>query len=81
MDKNASFIGHSDGQFSTAPLSVRLAKQCHFGRAAESFGVTQSTLRGGIKELEARLGVTPLALLWQIFSGWGVFGIPEREFA
>src|SRR4030088_402860 len=34
-----------------------LAEQCHFGRAAESCGVTQSTLSGGIKELEARLGV------------------------
>jgi LysR family hydrogen peroxide-inducible transcriptional activator len=35
-----------------------LAEQCHFGRAAETCAVTQSTLSGGIKELEARLGVT-----------------------
>src|SRR5882672_8282493 len=35
-----------------------LAEPCHFGRAAESCAVTQSTLSGGIKELEARLGVT-----------------------
>jgi LysR family transcriptional regulator, hydrogen peroxide-inducible genes activator len=35
-----------------------LAERCHFGRAAESCAVTQSTLSGGIKELEARLGVT-----------------------
>jgi LysR family hydrogen peroxide-inducible transcriptional activator len=35
-----------------------LAERCHFGRAAESCFVTQSTLSGGIKELEARLGVT-----------------------
>src|SRR5438445_13625180 len=35
-----------------------LAEHCHFGRAAESCAVTQSTLSGGIKELEARLGVT-----------------------
>ena len=35
-----------------------LAEQCHFGRAAESCAVTQSTLSEGIKELEARLGVT-----------------------
>src|SRR5260370_13278176 len=34
-----------------------LAEQCHFGRAAESCAVTQSSLRGGIKELEARLGI------------------------
>ena len=31
-----------------------LAEQCHFGRAAESCAVTQSTLSGGIKELEAQ---------------------------
>src|SRR6202047_1094230 len=35
-----------------------LAEQCHFGRAAEICAVTQSTLSGGIKELEARLGIT-----------------------
>src|SRR5437660_7008345 len=35
-----------------------LAEQCHFGRAAESCAVTQSTLSAGIKELEARLGIT-----------------------
>jgi LysR family hydrogen peroxide-inducible transcriptional activator len=35
-----------------------VAEQCHFGRAAESCAVTQSTLSGGIKELEARLGIT-----------------------
>jgi LysR family transcriptional regulator, hydrogen peroxide-inducible genes activator len=35
-----------------------LAERCHFGRAAESCAVTQSTLSEGIKELEARLGVT-----------------------
>jgi LysR family hydrogen peroxide-inducible transcriptional activator len=35
-----------------------LAEQGHFGRAAESCAVTQSTLSGGIKELEARLGIT-----------------------
>jgi LysR family hydrogen peroxide-inducible transcriptional activator len=34
-----------------------LAERCHFGKAAESCAVTQSTLSGGIKELEARLGV------------------------
>lgn len=35
-----------------------LAERCHFSKAAESCAVTQSTLSGGIKELEARLGVT-----------------------
>ena len=32
-----------------------LAERCHFGKAAESCAVTQSTLSGGIKELEERL--------------------------
>src|SRR3984893_3461450 len=36
-----------------------LAEKCHFGRSAQSCAGTQSTLSGGIKELEARLG-TPL---------------------
>jgi LysR family transcriptional regulator, hydrogen peroxide-inducible genes activator len=35
-----------------------LADRLHFGRAAESCSVTQSTLSGGIKELETRLGAT-----------------------
>jgi LysR family transcriptional regulator, hydrogen peroxide-inducible genes activator len=35
-----------------------VAEQGHFGRAAESCAVTQSTLSEGIKELEVRLGVT-----------------------
>jgi LysR family hydrogen peroxide-inducible transcriptional activator len=34
-----------------------LAELRHFGKAAESCAVTQSTLSGGIRELEARLGV------------------------
>jgi LysR family transcriptional regulator, hydrogen peroxide-inducible genes activator len=35
-----------------------VAEQGHFGRAAESCAVTQSTLSEGIKELEARLAAT-----------------------
>jgi LysR family hydrogen peroxide-inducible transcriptional activator len=34
-----------------------LAERRHFGKAAECCSVTQSTLSGGIKDLEARLGV------------------------
>ena len=34
-----------------------LAERRHFGKAADSCAVTQSTLSGGIKDLEARLGV------------------------
>src|ERR1700730_10103841 len=63
----------SNGQKRTASLDIpmailpslqqlrflcALAAECHFGRAAESCAVTQSTLSGGIKELEARLGIT-----------------------
>lgn len=36
---------------------VALADELHFGRAAETCHVTQSTLSNGIKELEATLGV------------------------
>lgn len=35
-----------------------LAERSHFGRAADSCAVSQSTLSGGIKELETRLGVS-----------------------
>ncbi len=36
---------------------IALAKQQHFGRAAEECGVTQPTLSAGIKQLEEALGV------------------------
>ena len=36
---------------------MALARERHFGRAAESCGVTQPTLSAGIKQLEATLGV------------------------
>lgn len=36
---------------------MALARERHFGRAAESCGVTQPTLSAGIKQLEAQLGV------------------------
>ena len=36
---------------------IALAREQHFGRAAEECGVTQPTLSAGIKQLEDTLGV------------------------
>src|SRR5437879_13744531 len=36
---------------------MALARERHFGRAAETCGVTQPTLSAGVKQLEATLGV------------------------
>src|SRR5262249_22258013 len=36
---------------------MALARERHFGRAADACGVTQPTLSAGIKQLEATLGV------------------------
>jgi DNA-binding transcriptional LysR family regulator len=36
---------------------LALARERHFGRAAESCGVTQPTLSAGLKQLEAQMGV------------------------
>src|SRR6186997_3439001 len=36
---------------------IALAREQHFGRAAETCGVTQPTLSAGIKQLEEQLGV------------------------
>jgi len=38
-------------------LLLALAKERHFGRAAEACGVTQPTMSTGIKQLEEILGV------------------------
>lgn len=43
-------------------MFIALAREAHFGRAAESLGVTQPTLSAGIKSLEAQLGVQ---LVWR----------------
>ena len=36
---------------------IALARERHFGRAAEACGVTQPTLSAGVKQLEAQMGV------------------------
>ena len=36
---------------------LALAREQHFGRAAETCGVTQQTLSAGVKSLEDRFGV------------------------
>jgi|GEM_PF-5418097 len=41
-------------------MFIALAREKHFGRAAESCGVTQPTLSAAIKQLEEQLGVMPV---------------------
>ena len=36
---------------------LALAREKHFGRAAEACGVTQPTLSTGLRQLEAQMGV------------------------
>lgn len=38
-------------------MFIALAKERHFGRAAESLGITQPTLSAGLRQLEDQLGV------------------------
>ncbi|MGH1368463.1 MAG: LysR family transcriptional regulator [Maritimibacter sp.] len=49
-------------------MFIALARERHFGRAAESLGITQPTLSAGIKQLEETLGVQ-LVLRGSRFGG------------
>lgn len=46
-----------DGMIDKLEFFIALAKERHFGRAAEELGVTQPTLSAAIKQLEEQLGV------------------------
>lgn len=43
-------------------MFIALARERHFGKAAESLGITQPSLSAGIKQLEEQLGVL---LVWR----------------
>jgi DNA-binding transcriptional LysR family regulator len=45
------------GMINKLEMFIAVAKESHFGRAAESLGITQPTLSTGIKQLEDQLGV------------------------
>lgn len=59
---------------------IALAKQQHFGRAAEECGVTQPTLSAAIKQLEDQLGVM-LVLRGSRFQGLTPEGAQVLEWA
>jgi DNA-binding transcriptional LysR family regulator len=59
---------------------ITLAKQQHFGRAAEECGVTQPTLSAAIKQLEDQLGVM-LVLRGSRFQGLTPEGAQVLEWA
>jgi len=56
MDMHVSREGRP-GLFDKLEFLLALAREQHFGRAAESCGVTQPTLSAGLKQLEQSLGV------------------------
>jgi DNA-binding transcriptional LysR family regulator len=61
-------------------MLIALAKERHFGRAAESLGLTQPTLSNGIKQLEEQLGVK-LVQRGSRFGGMTPEGLRALELA
>ena len=59
---------------------IALAREEHFGHAAEACGVTQQTLSAGIKSLEERLGVS-LVQRGSRFHGFTPEGVRTLEWA
>ncbi len=59
---------------------LALAREKHFGRAAESSGVTQPTLSAGIKQLEESLGVM-LVIRGSRFQGFTPEGLRVLDWA
>tara|TARA_R110000868_G_scaffold237132_2_gene491251 strand:- start:62786 stop:63712 length:927 start_codon:yes stop_codon:yes gene_type:complete len=64
----AAFAWHTGRMIQKLEMLIALAREQHFGRAAESIGVTQPSLSTGIKQLEAQLGVK-LVLRGSRFGG------------
>ena len=59
---------------------IALAREKHFGRAAELCGVTQPTLSAGIKQLEGQLGVM-LVMRGSRFQGLTPEGVQVLRWA
>src|SRR5476649_2999638 len=50
-------IQRNNGLIDKLDFILALAREKHFGRAAEACGVTQPTLSAGLKQLEEQMGV------------------------
>ncbi len=59
---------------------IALARERHFGRAAEQLGITQPTLSAGIKQLEDQLGVM-LVMRGSRFQGLTPEGVQVLQWA